>query len=59
VPVIALLSSMLVFHERLAANEWAGIALIGVGLALIIGHALVGGRGADPLPATPTPLDGG
>jgi drug/metabolite transporter (DMT)-like permease len=59
VPVIALLSSMLVFHERLATNEWTGIALIGVGLALIIAHALVGGRGADPLPATPTPLDGG
>ena len=35
IPVIALLSSMAVFGERLAANEWIGIALIGVGLALI------------------------
>ena len=35
IPVIALLSSMVVFGERLAANEWAGIALIGAGLALI------------------------
>jgi drug/metabolite transporter (DMT)-like permease len=59
VPVIALLSSMLVFHERLAANEWAGIALIGVGLGLISAHALAGAQPRDPLPATPTPLDGG
>jgi drug/metabolite transporter (DMT)-like permease len=58
IPVIALLSSMAVFGERLAANEWIGIALIGVGLALITIEALRGGRGA-PLPAEPTPLDGG
>ena len=59
VPVIALLSSMAVFGERLAANEWAGIALIGVGLGLITAHAFAGGRPRDPLPATPTPVDGG
>ena len=58
IPVIALLSSMAVFGERLAANEWIGIALIGVGLALITIEALRGGHGA-PLPAEPTPLDGG
>jgi len=59
IPVIALLSSMIVFGERLAANEWAGIALIGVGLALITALALAGGRRASLLPADPTPLEGG
>jgi drug/metabolite transporter (DMT)-like permease len=59
VPVIALLSSMAVFGERLAANEWAGIALIGGGLGLITAHAVLFGRRAGPLPAAPLPLDGG
>ena len=58
VPVIALLSSMAVFGERLAANEWLGIGLIGAGLVLISAQALLGRRSA-PLPATPTPVDGG
>jgi len=58
VPVIALLSSMAVFGERLAANEWLGIGLIGAGLVLISAQALRGRRSA-PLPATPTPVDGG
>jgi drug/metabolite transporter (DMT)-like permease len=58
VPVIALLSSMAVFGERLAVNEWIGIALIGAGLVLITAQALHGRRTA-PLPATPTPVDGG
>jgi drug/metabolite transporter (DMT)-like permease len=35
IPVIALVSSMLVFGERLDPLEWAGIAAIGVGLAII------------------------
>ena len=59
VPVIALLSSMAVFGERLAANEWAGIAMIGTGLGLIAAQALLAGRRVEPLPAVPTPLDGG
>ncbi|MEO9163319.1 MAG: DMT family transporter [Casimicrobiaceae bacterium] len=59
VPVIALLSSMAVFGERLAANEWAGIMLIGTGLGLITVQALLRGRRGEPLPAAPTPLDGG
>lgn len=59
VPVIALLSSMAVFGERLAPNDWAGIAMIGAGLGLIIGQTLLGGRAADALPAAPTPADGG
>jgi len=59
VPVIALLSSMAVFDERLAANEWIGIGLIGIGLALISAQALAGGRRRTALPAEPTPLEGG
>jgi drug/metabolite transporter (DMT)-like permease len=59
VPVIALLSSMAIFGERLAANEWTGIALIGVGLGLITAQALLFGRRAEPLPAPFTPADGG
>ena len=35
IPVIALLSSMAVFGERLTGNEWPGIACIGAGLAII------------------------
>ena len=59
VPVIALLSSMVVFGERLAANEWVGIALIGTGLALLAAQAVSGGRRRAALPAEPTPLEGG
>jgi len=59
IPVIALLSSMAIFGERLTGNEWIGIALIGVGLALITAQALARGRRAAPLPAAPTPVDGG
>jgi len=40
VPVIALLSSMAVFGERLTASEWAGIACIGAGLAVLCALAL-------------------
>ena len=59
IPVIALLSSMAIFGERLSGNEWLGIALIGAGLALISMRALARGRRAGPLPAAPTPVDGG
>ena len=59
VPVTALLASMAIFGERLAANEWIGIALIGVGLGLVASQALGPGRRTAPLPATPTPVDGG
>jgi drug/metabolite transporter (DMT)-like permease len=59
IPVIALLSSMVVFGEKLAANEWAGIALIGCGLAVITAIGIAGGRRARMLPAEPTPLEGG
>jgi drug/metabolite transporter (DMT)-like permease len=35
IPVIALVSSMLVFEERLTAEEWTGIACLGAGLVII------------------------
>jgi drug/metabolite transporter (DMT)-like permease len=54
IPPIALVSSMLVFGERLSANEWAGIALIGAGLAIL---AWLAWRAAQAV--TPAPLDGG
>ena len=40
IPVIALVSSMLVFGERLTAAEWLGIACIGAGLVIITISAL-------------------
>ncbi|MEO8752869.1 MAG: DMT family transporter [Casimicrobiaceae bacterium] len=59
VPVIALLSSMVVFDERLTASEWAGIACIGAGLAIVaFGTWRASRRGEAELPV-PTPLDGG
>jgi drug/metabolite transporter (DMT)-like permease len=39
IPVIALLTSMLFFGERLDTLEWAGIGCIGVGLAIVSLHA--------------------
>jgi drug/metabolite transporter (DMT)-like permease len=59
IPVIALVSSMLIFDERLTAAEWWGIACIGAGLAIIsVGAWRASRRGDETLPA-PTPLDGG
>ena len=59
IPVIALVSSMAIFGERLAANEWMGIALIGVGLGLISGEAWRRGRRPGALAVGSLPVDGG
>ena len=59
IPVIALLSSMAVFGERLTAAEWGGIACIGVGLAIVSLHAYRASRARAQAPPVPTPLDGG
>jgi drug/metabolite transporter (DMT)-like permease len=56
IPVIALVSSMAVFGERLTRNEWLGIGCIGAGLAIITVQALR--NRARALPAA-TPVDGG
>jgi len=39
IPVIALLSSMAIFGEHIAAAEWMGIASIGFGLAILSARA--------------------
>jgi drug/metabolite transporter (DMT)-like permease len=59
IPVIALLSSMAVFGERLTRNEWIGIGCIGVGLAIISADAWFGNRRAGQAVTEPTPLEGG
>jgi len=59
IPVIALLSSMAVFGERLSRNEWLGIGCIGVGLALISVDAWLGNRRGSSVVNDRTPLEGG
>jgi drug/metabolite transporter (DMT)-like permease len=44
IPVIAIVSSMLVFGERITATEWIGIASIGIGLVILSVRALLDGR---------------
>jgi drug/metabolite transporter (DMT)-like permease len=56
VPVIALLASMAIFGERLASNEWMGIACIAAGLVVLVLRALRAGAAA---PARPVPAGGG
>lgn len=59
IPVIALLSSMALFGERLTLAEWAGIACIGIGLAIVSLHAYRASRANAADSMVPTPLDGG
>jgi len=56
IPVIALVSSMLVFGERLTPAEWLGIASIGAGLAIISMNAL---RARRDVASATAPLEGG
>ena len=44
IPVIAILSSMLVFGERITTTEWIGIAAIGIGLVILSVRAWREGR---------------
>ena len=54
IPAIALVSSMMVFDERLNATEWAGIAFIALGLVIISLLAwLRARRGEGDSPQTP------
>ena len=59
IPVIALLSSMAIFGERLTASEWSGIALIGAGLAVVYFRAWAGSRRDEATAVAPPPLEGG
>ncbi|MCC7114610.1 MAG: DMT family transporter [Burkholderiales bacterium] len=58
IPPIALVEAMIVFDERLAANEWAGIGAIGVGLAILFAVGWRAARRAPRSPATRVPFDG-
>ncbi len=59
IPVIALLSSMAVFGERLTALEWSGIACLGAGLAIISLRAWRANRGDRSVAAEAPLIEGG
>ncbi len=59
VPVVALLSSMAVFGERLSLAEWLGIGCIGIGLAIVSYRAWRDSRVGRAPVTEPTPLEGG
>ena len=58
IPVIALVSSMAFFGERLTRAEWIGIACLGAGLAVISARAYVAGRRSGAAAIAP-PAEGG
>jgi drug/metabolite transporter (DMT)-like permease len=59
VPVIALVSSMLIFGERLRPAEWLGIGCIGAGLVIISLRAWLASRRGERAAPAPVPLEGG
>jgi len=59
VPVIALISSMLIFGERLRPAEWLGIGCIGAGLVIISLRAWLASRRGERAAPEPVPLEGG
>jgi drug/metabolite transporter (DMT)-like permease len=59
IPVIALASSTLLAGERLTANEWTGIACIGMGLVILAAATLRAARRGEVVAPPPTPVDGG
>ena len=59
IPVIALVSSMLVFGERLTAAEWLGIASIGAGLAIVSMRAWLSGRRGEREVVEAPAIEGG
>jgi uncharacterized membrane protein len=59
IPVIALLTSMVAFGERLTFAEGCGIACIGAGLAVVSLHSYYASRRNAQAALVPTPLEGG
>lgn len=58
IPVIALVSSMIVYAERLTATEWLGIAAIGAGLAIVSVRAWIASRRGERA-IEPPAIEGG
>ena len=59
IPVIALVSSVLVFGERLTAAEWLGIASIGAGLAIVWVRAWLASRRGEREVVEAPAIEGG
>jgi drug/metabolite transporter (DMT)-like permease len=59
IPVIALISSMLVFGERLTAAEWLGIASIGAGLVIVSLRAWIASRRGEGEVVEAPAIEGG
>ena len=59
IPVIAMVSSMLIFGEQLTTSEWTGIACIGTGLGIVSLNAWRASRQGDTRAPAPTPVEGG
>jgi drug/metabolite transporter (DMT)-like permease len=59
IPVIALISSMAIFGERLTPSEWVGIGCIAAGLAILSAQWIVGARHREREAAVATRSRGG
>lgn len=57
IPVVALVSSMIVFGERLTRSEWQGIGFIAAGLAILTVQALADSRSERERMSTATRAD--
>ena len=58
IPVIALVSSGIIFGERLSASEWAGIGCLGAGLLIISLLSIKADRAGRPGPVEAPPIEG-
>jgi drug/metabolite transporter (DMT)-like permease len=59
IPVIALVSSMIVFEERLTTTEWLGIASIGAGLVIVSVRAWLASRRGEREVVEAPAIEGG
>ena len=59
IPVIALVSSMIIFDERLTTTEWLGIASIGAGLAIVSMRAWLASRRGEHEVVEAPAIEGG
>jgi drug/metabolite transporter (DMT)-like permease len=59
IPVIALVSSMIVFEERLTTTEWLGIAAIGAGLVIVSARAWLASRRGEREVVEAPAIEGG